>query len=55
MAKKSTIFKKVFGDGRLEVSRPKEWRVTTSRTIHKDRKKEASRKACRGRVDFRND
>jgi len=46
--KSSKKFKEIFGDMRVE--RAKEWRITTCSYSHRDRKKEANKKFCRGRV-----
>lgn len=46
--KRTEKFKEIFGNMRVRVKeKPKEWRVTTSRIIHKDKKKEANKKTCR--------
>lgn len=41
-------FKEVFKD--MKVGPVKEWRVTTSKTIHKNKKKEQAKYACRKKV-----
>ena len=41
-------FNKVFKD--MKVDAPKVWAVTVPKLVHKDKKKEMNKKACRGRI-----
>jgi hypothetical protein len=43
--KRTEQFKKMFSD--MRVDKPKEWRITTCRFAHKDKKKESNKYACR--------
>ena len=45
-------FDTFFSDMKIEAVKP--WRVTTSKTVHVDRKKEADRKNCRGKYVYNN-
>lgn len=43
--KRNEQFKKIFSN--MSVERPKEWHITTSRYVHKDKKKESNKYLCR--------
>lgn len=45
--KRTEQFKRVFGN--MKVDAPKKWDITVSRAVHKDKKKEANKYACRGK------
>ena len=45
---KKQLVKKIFKN--MEVEKPKSWHITTQRVVHKNKKKEADKYACRKRI-----